>query len=60
MFKSQWLSGDQRLSRCAAAAACVMATGGTPLAGVFRSDLPCKFRCKPEAYQARGGRELLS
>ncbi len=19
--------------------------------GVFRSDLPCKFRCKPEAYQ---------
>lgn len=20
-------------------------------AGIFRSDLPCKFRCKPEAYQ---------
>ena len=26
------------------------------LAGVFRSDLPCKFRCKPEAYQVSGGR----
>lgn len=24
-----------------------------PGAGVFRSDLPTKFRCKPEAYQAR-------
>jgi len=23
--------------------------------GVFRSDLPCKFRCKPEAYQVWRG-----
>lgn len=39
------------LVHCPTTKSCALAPSA---AGVFRSDLPCKFRCKPEAYQARG------
>jgi hypothetical protein len=28
--------------------------------GVFRSDLPCKFKCKAEAFQVGGGQQAAA